>query len=140
MEHMQRCTSTACTQLRFVRNFHSFPKLRITWVNVSKRKHPEGMASTMFVNVKSSLAISKHDCDDSGDSGPQGNGAHHLDVPLRRLHATHRVSCCAKRRGHVQLCLKPRGARGIDSKIFGRGDQLSSCHAATTPRHDFQAL
>ena len=39
---------------------------------------------------------------------------------------THRASSCAKRRGHVRLCSKPRGARGIEPATFKRMGQLLS--------------
>ena len=48
-----------------------------------------------------------------------------METPLRQLHITHRASSCAKRGGHVQLCSKPRGARGIKPETFRRGQLLS---------------
>ena len=79
------------------------------------------------VNVNNLLAISVWDFDNSGEPGPQAKGVNHLETPLRQLHITHRASSCAKRGGHVQLCSKPRGARGIEPKTFRRRGQLLSC-------------
>ena len=78
------------------------------------------------VNVSNLLAISESDFDNSGDPGPQAEGVNHLETPLRQLHVTHRASSCAKRGGHVKLCLKPRGARGIEPETIRRRGQLLS--------------
>ena len=79
------------------------------------------------VNVNNLLAISIQDFDNSGEPGPQAKGVNHLETPLRQLHVTHRASSCAKRGGHVQLCSKPRGARGIEPETFRRRGQLLRC-------------
>ena len=65
------------------------------------------------VNVNNLLAISKSDFNNSGEPGPQAEAVNHLETLLRQLHVFHRASSCAKRGSHVQLCSKPRGARGI---------------------------
>ena len=85
------------------------------------------------VNVNNLLAISKSDIDNSGEPGPQAEGVNHLETPLRQLQVTHRASSCAKRGGHVQLCSKPRGARGIEPKTFRRRGQLLSRPPTTGP-------
>ena len=51
-------------------------------------------------------------------------------LPPRELPA-HRASSCAKRGGHVQLCSKPRGARGLGPETFRRRGQLLSCPPTT---------
>ena len=66
-------------------------------------------------------------------TGTTSQGGKPPGNPLRQLHATHRASSCAKRGGHVQLCSKPRGARGIEPKTFQRGDQLLSRPPTTGP-------
>ena len=85
----------------------------------------------VYVNVNNLPAISVSDFDTSGEPGPQAEGVNHLETPLRQLHVTHRTSSCAQRGGHVQLCSKPRGARGIET-FRGRG-QLLSCPPTTGP-------
>ena len=57
-----------------------------------------------------------------------------METPLRQLHATHRASSCAKRGGHVQLCSKPRRARGIEPETFRRRGQLLSRPPTTGTR------
>ena len=79
------------------------------------------LAAQVNVNVNTLLAISELDLDNSGEPGPQAKGVNHLETPLRQLHVTDRSSSCAKRGGHVQLCLKPRGARGIKPETFQEG-------------------
>ena len=81
----------------------------------------------VYVNVNNLLAISESDFDNSGEPGPQAEGVNHLETPLRQLHVTHRASSCAERGGHVQLCSKPRGARGIEPETFRRRGQLVLC-------------
>ena len=71
------------------------------------------------VNVNNLLAISIWDFDNSGQPR-QAKGVNHLETPLRQLHVTHRAFSCARRGGHVQLCLKPSGARGIEPETFRR--------------------
>ena len=83
------------------------------------------------VNVNNLLAISIQDFDNSGEPGPQAKGVNHLETPLGQLHITHRASSCAKRGGHVQLCSKPRGARGIEPETFRRRGQLLTCPPTT---------
>ena len=73
------------------------------------------------------------DFDNSGEPGPQAKGVNHLEVPLRQLHVTHRTSSCAKQGGHVQLCSKPRSARGIEPETFRTRGQLLSCPPTTGP-------
>ena len=72
--------------------------------------------------------------DDSGEPGPQAKGVNHLKTPLRRLHVAHRVSSCAKRGSHMQLCSKPRRARAIRPTTFRRRGQLLSCPPTTGPK------
>lgn len=77
------------------------------------------------------LAISGSDFDNSEEPGPHARGANHLEKPpLRQLHVTNRASSLPKRGGHAQLCLKPRGARGIEAATFRRrGFVVSTGHA-----------
>ena len=91
------------------------------------------VAHDVNVVVNSLLAISESDVVNSGEPGPQAKGVNHLENPLRQLHVTHRASSCAKRGGHVQLCSKPRGARGIEPETFIRRGQLLSCPPTTGP-------
>ena len=83
-------------------------------------------ATDLNLNVNNLLAISESDFDNSGEPGPQAEGKNYLETPLRQLHVAHRTSSCAKRGGHVQLCSKPRGARGIEPETFLRRGQLLS--------------
>ena len=76
------------------------------------------------VNVNNLPATSESHFDNSGGPGPQAKGVNHLETPLRQLHVTRRASSCAKQGGHVQLCSKPRGARGIEPETFTRRGQL----------------
>ena len=83
--------------------------------------------------------------------GPQAKGVNHLETPPRPLHATHRASSCAKGGGHVQLCSKPRGARGIEPETFRRRVGFYQClsvcgcmlrndsflHSVASPFHSF---
>ena len=88
----------------------------------------------VHVKVNNLLAISESDFDNSGELGPQAEGVNHLETPLRQLQVTHRASSCAKRGGHVQLCSKPRGARGIEPETFRRRGQLLSRPPTTGPK------
>ena len=47
-----------------------------------------------------------------------------------QLHVPHRASSFSKRGGHVQMCSKPRGARGAEPETFCRRGQLVSCSPA----------
>ena len=66
--------------------------------------------------------------------GPQANRVNRLETPLIPLHAAHRASSCSERGGHGQLCLKPRGGRGIDPKTFRKKglDSITSSDHWTT--------
>ena len=66
-------------------------------------------------------------------TGTTSQGGKPPGNPPRQLHITHRASSCAKRGGHVQLCSKPRGARGIEPETFRRRGQLLSRPPTTGP-------
>ena len=85
------------------------------------------------VKVNDLLATSESYFESSGEAGPQAKGVNHLETPLRQLHVTHRASSCAKRGGHVHLCSKTRGARGIEPETFRRRGQLLSRPPTTGP-------
>ena len=94
--------------------------------SVLRRCLPGELRVNVHVNVNNLLAISKSDFDNSGEAGPQAEGVNHLETPLRQLQVSHRASSCAKRGGHMKLCSKPRGARGIEPKPFRRRGKLLS--------------
>ena len=74
-----------------------------------------------------------YDFDNSGDPGPQAKAVNHVETPLRRLQENHRAPSCAERGGHVQLCSKPRGARGIGPETFRKRGLLVSRPPTTGP-------
>ena len=105
----------------------------VFWRRESLSPHWQDVVN-VNVNVNNLLAISIQDFDNSGEPGPQAEGVNHLETPLRQLPVTHRASSCAKRGGHVQLCSKPRGARGIEPETFRGRSQLLSGPPPTVVR------
>ena len=106
-------------------------------VQASHTGHDAQLLVYVNANVNSLLAISESDFDNSGEPGPQDEGLgkpNHLETSLRQLHVSYRASSCAKRGGHVQLCLKPMGARGIEPETFRRRGKVSSCPPTTGPK------
>lgn len=64
---------------------------------------------TANINANDLLPGSEQEFDASGAPELKAREVNHPGTPPRQLHVSPRASSCAKRGGHVNLCLKARG-------------------------------